>query len=1085
MGRSIPTDEATVSYPSLIADTSLRLQQLVNGWRGVERGEPLTALHNSCVNAVGPGGRHLVPANLLLVQDLDVTNLQIAIRNPIGKGQGAGLRFRVWPTGRFDAALIPARSEGDVPDRWLLAIEEKLSLRDQVALYGHALGHLLLNREQEKMGRLPLLDPRDGYVHVDMLTELRMMETVRQPLDRRVLEAYPLLTELLRIREESPAVLELVTSDLRQRLAQFGWRGQFVETPYVFTNGRVFIRETATQHGRKLRVDALLRAAASLPIAVVQTIHAGQAREEVIRRLKEYSHHRLAVPFAYLLENDGTILEFDWTTSEEPVHTTLTDLPSRDALWNRWVEALGLTSKQASDALHYPYQLSGPKPRYYQEAAINRAVIAVLQAKRDLRPPRILLTLATGTGKTKIAFQLIWKLKRTRAIRNMLYLTDRDWLLSQAMDNEFAPFGDARQRILGEATTSRDILFATYQAIGDTETYKGLFRDFPSDFFDVIIVDECHRGSAQADSTWRDILDYFESAVQVGMTATPLSTDEIQTDEYFGKAVYTYSLRTGINDGFLAPYRVRYVLMGTKHEHRRQKEADVAEQTGEFASDVSNVSVVSLVADVSDDEDTDSRLSSNPIIEETSATLRARTQVIAQHLASFLQQTNPLAKTIIFCVDQSHAEEMRKELEQACAEYVTRYRGYIERIVSEEGSEGKRALGRFSTPEERTPVIVTTSKLLSTGVDVPTCQNIVLARPVGSLVEFKQIIGRGSRLYEPDKTWFTIIDYAGAIKLFFDPNFDGDPELVEVEPLVPHPQQQEDTATGETQDGTIQDVSQPPIIQVPFEPAVKEGGASYAEDLKPAESPFPTSKTPLTIAIEEEDREQGNLIGAASQQQPEFPDVQHPPVSMHVSRESPITEEPPTLVKQLKSGITIKVIGEYVYDLGPDGKTLQPRSSYRDYTIAALKHIVTKPEDLRARWLSKDQCQALLDQLQEEGVDLQALAKALNLPNVDPLDILLHIAFGQRKLTRSERVERLYRDHLTYFSRYKPEAREILDTILKKYVVGEAQDVSDTELLRVPPLSDRGTFIELAQRFGGGANVRSALNQLKELLYSA
>ena len=206
-------------------------------------------------------------------------------------------------------------------------------------------------------------------------------------------------------------------------------------------------------------------------MAVVQTIHAGQEHEEVIRRLKEYAHNRLAVPFAYLLEKDGTFQEFDWTVTEQPIHTTLTALPSRDALWNCWAEALGLTDNQARDALHYPYDLRNHKPRYYQEAAINRAVIAVLQAKREMRPARILLTLATGTGKTKIAFQLIWKLKRTRAIRNVLYLTDRDWLLSQAMDNEFAPFGDARQRILGEATTSRDILFATYQALGDTETY--------------------------------------------------------------------------------------------------------------------------------------------------------------------------------------------------------------------------------------------------------------------------------------------------------------------------------------------------------------------------------------------------------------------------------------------------------------------------------------------------------------------------------------------------------------------------------------------------------------------------------------
>ena len=364
------------------------------------------------------------------------------------------------------------------------------------------------------------------------------------------------------------------------------------------------------------------------------------------------------------------------------------------------------------------------------------------------------------------------------------------------------------------------------------------------------------------------------------------------------------------------------------------------------------------------------------------------------------------------------------------------FHGYIERIVSDEGTDGKRALGRFSTPDEPMPVIVTTSKLLSTGVDVPTCQNIVLARPVGSLVEFKQIIGRGSRLYEPNKTWFSIIDYAGAIKRFFDPNFDGDPELVEVEPLVPKPQAEEDISPDEMLDGTAQDVSQPVNTQNPIDLEVKDGGTTYQEDQEPAVNPPPTSVivgTPVTI--EEEGNEQGGRVEASSQQQKDFPHVELPPVSIDESGESPTTVEPPAIIKQLKSGITIQVIGEYVYDLGPDGKTLRPRSSYRDYTSAALKHVVTRPEDLRARWLSKEQRQALLDQLQEEGVDLQVLASALHLLNVDPLDLLLYVAFGQRKVTRSERVDRLYREHIAFFGRYKPEAREILKVILDKYVV--------------------------------------------------
>ena len=326
MGRSSPTEEQTGSYPSFIADVTSRLQQLVAGWKGAERNQPLSELHSECLNAAGPGGRHLLPARLLLVEDLDETHLQAALHRLNGKWQGRQLRFHFRVGTRFDAALVPIGPAGEAPDRWLLAIEAHLAIREQVALYAHALGHLLLSNEQIKMGKLPNLDPKDGYAHHDMLAELRMLETTRQDLDRRVLENYPSLTALLRVRDEPPVVLDLVASDLRRRLAQWGWRGQYVEAPYVFTNGRVSIGEASIRHGKKLRVDALLRAEASLPIAVVQTIHAGETREDVIRRMKEYAHNRLALPFAYLLDTDDTIHEFDWTVSEEPVVCALSAL---------------------------------------------------------------------------------------------------------------------------------------------------------------------------------------------------------------------------------------------------------------------------------------------------------------------------------------------------------------------------------------------------------------------------------------------------------------------------------------------------------------------------------------------------------------------------------------------------------------------------------------------------------------------------------------------------------------------------------------------------------------------------------------
>ena len=1140
----------------MTTDIAWRLQQMVAGWRGVERGQPVSALHQECLNAAGVGGRHLLPVHLLMVSDLDETNLRSALRRANGRLRGTEVRFRARTLGRFDAVLVPTGTTGELPDRWLMAIEEHLPLHEQVALYAHALGHLLLNREQQKLDRLPPLEPGDGFAHHDTLAELRLFESVRQRVDRRVLETYPSLSALLREPEE-PVVPDASLVDVRQWLAQSGWRGQRVATPYTFTNGRVYIQNDTAQHGKKLRVDALLRAEQSLPIAIAQTIHAGQAREAVIQRLIDYAHSRLLVPFAYLLEDDGTVLEFDWTTDDE-VRTVLAALPDRDTLFNRWIVALGLNNQRAMSALVNPYQLSGPMPRYYQEAAINRAIIAVLQAQRELRPKRILLTLATGTGKTKVAFQLVWKLKRARAVRNVLFLTDRDFLLGQAMDNEFAPFGYARTRILGTATTSRDIVFATYQAIADSQTVYGLYHDYPRDFFDVVIVDECHRGSAQADSSWRAILEYFNSAVQIGLTATPLNTDDVQTDDYFGRSLYTYSLRTGINDGFLAPYRVRHVLMGNaRNDGRGESDSESGQASTDnteiHAADKNDATGAITSSNEEESFDLDENGAASVIIEESAGTLIARTEPIAQHLAAYLKQSDPLAKTIVFCVDQAHAERMRLALRDACADEVARYSDYVERIVSDEGNDGRRALGRFGTPADRTPVIVTTSRLLSTGVDIPTCKNIVLARPVRSLVEFKQIIGRGSRLYEPEKTWFTIIDYAGAINRFFDPDFDGDPELVEIEVLTPHLQPVSEPVTSEHdvqeekggQDGQVHEMSEtdvsvgdtggtfrsldngntvqaddvspePPepvgVAQTPGQPvesgAVTSVEISYEvspaseeydirseseEDTIPVVNPvqdsIPTSSehserpgtTSSTVDDANVSERQVHEEGAS------FSPAEDTPASAQVQPDPPsvITIDAPPSVQRTRSGQIITVIGEFVYDLGPDGKTLYRRGAYRDFATTALRQLVGTPEDLYARWLHREQRDALKQALTDEGIDLETLAEALHLSDFDAFDILRSVAFSWQPLTRAERVEQVYREHKDFFNTFNTAAREMLHTILEKYEAGEAQDVSDTDLLKVPPLSERGTFMELAQSFGGGTQVREALRKLQQLLYIA
>ena len=1076
-------------------DMALRLQSLVVGWHGVERGQPLSSLHQECQQATGPGGRSLLPHQVRLVKDLDTAALRTTLNTLNGVGRGAELRFRVAPIGRFDAALVPTGQAGETPDRWLLAIEETLPLRDQVALYAHALGHLLLNREARQMGRLPPLDPRAGYSHTELLGELRQLEQSRAPGDRRVLEAYPALALLLQVPEERVVALSFIAPDFRERLAQSGWRGHLVESPYIFTDGRIFISGATIRRGPKLREDALLRAEASVPLALVHLLRSGEARADAERRLIEYARDRLCLPFAYLLEDDGTVNEFDWSANREATPTRLSSLPSRDELWQRWTSTLGLTDAQALDALKYPYDLSaGHKPRYYQEAAINRAVAAVLQAKRGQHRSRLLLTMATGTGKTLVAFEIVWKLKKqARAVKNVLFLTDRDYLLKQAMDNDFAPFGDARYRIQGEAHTSHDLLFATYQAIADQEGRPGLYHSYPRDFFDLIIVDECHRGSAQENSNWRAILEHFESAVQIGMTATPLYTEDIQTRDYFGMPLVIYSLRQGINDGFLAPYRVRRVLLGTAAE----TEADALAAAAAADETTGNGSDPLLP------------LPTDTALNETSATLRERTRVIAEHLANYLHSNDPMAKTIVFCVDQQHAEDMRLALAQRCAEQVRRFPDYLVRIVSEEGDEGKRALGRFGTPDEPRPVVVTTSKLLSTGVDVPTCKLIVLARPVGSMVEFKQIIGRGTRVHEK-KQWFMIIDYAGATHHFFDQEFDGDPELVEVEPVTPEPPPADIAAAAP---GTEQD----------HRPAASLTAASVAEStvVTTTEVYLEEDATPAPTGMVNDGpvgAPQGE-IGAAVPQQP-LPPVGvpvaqpgQPPVGSadpqgHVQMAGPArSQETSAHLAQAKnssgsplllpvkppdaepliqtiSGRSLVVIGEILYELGPDGSTLRV-VSYQDYTKDALQPLCANPAELRARWLHKEQREEIKERLIQEGVDLGKLAETLRLPDADPFDLLLHVAFGERPLTRRERADRLKREHAAFFARYSPAAREILDTILEKYLAGEAEDVSDTRWLKVPPLSGKGTFVELAQRFGGGEQVRQALREMQTLLYSA
>lgn len=753
--------------------------------------------------------------------------------------------------------------------------------------------------------------------------------------------------------------------------------------------------------GKSKFADYVLYYKPNVPIAIIEAKDNKHSVGDGMQQALEYAEI-LNIPFVFSSNGDAFVFhDRTCTLPEVETNLKLEAFPSPARLWSIYRGWKGLSLEQEHVVLQdYFDDGSGKEPRYYQRNAINAATEAVARGQN-----RLLLVMATGTGKTYTAFQTIWRPWRAGRKKRVLYLADRNILIDQTMVNDFRPFGAAMAKLspgraiqLPDGTIheiasafdrqrridpSYEIYLGLYQALTGPADRQKLFREFSPGFFDLIVIDECHRGSAAEDAAWREILEYFSAATQIGMTATPKETKYVSNTEYFGEPIYTYSLKQGIQDGFLAPYKVINVHVDVDVEGYRP----VRGTTDEYGQDVPDR--------IYNQRDFDRTL----VIDD-------RTKLVAKRVTEFLRETNErFQKTIVFCVDQEHAARMRQALINENQDLASENRRYVMRITGND-AEGQDQLGNFIDPESTYPVLVTTSRLLSTGVDAQTCRLIVIDRAVGSMTEFKQILGRGTRVHEASKKlYFTLLDFRGATSHFADPDFDGEPVQIydpgDNDEIVP--------PVGDEND------------EIPDDEVIVDGGND--------------------ISIDNND------------------------VSTR---------------KLYVKGVLVTIIAERVKYLDADGTLIT--ESLRDYSRKAVVGHFSSLDLFLRRWKGAERKQAIIDELEAEGLPLDALANEVN-PNLDPFDLICHIAYNRPPLTRRERAEHVRKRDV--FSKYGPSARAVLEALLNKYQDDGLLDLNDPRVLQLPPLATLGTPVELIRNFGSRAGFEQAAHELQDAIYES
>jgi type I restriction enzyme R subunit len=793
-------------------------------------------------------------------------------------------------------------------------------------------------------------------------------------------------------------------------LQRAGWdlMGQIREE-VSFTKGRIIVRGKLVTRGKAKRADYVLSYKQNVPIALIEAKDNSHSVGDGMQQALDYAE-TLNIPFVFSSNGDGFVFH-DRTGDSDPreINLSLDAFPSPDELWARYRTWKGLSADGAEMVLQdYFDDGSGKTPRYYQVNAVNAAMEAIAKGQN-----RVLLVMATGTGKTYTAFQIIWRLWKAGRKKRILFLADRNVLIDQTMVNDFRPFGGAMAKLSTKAKTiersdgseidltlaidkrtrridsAYEVYLGLYQAITGPDERQKIFKEFSSDFFDLIVIDECHRGSAAEDSAWREILEYFSSATQIGLTATPKETEYVSNIEYFGEPVYSYTLKQGIRDGFLAPYKVIKVHIDRDVEGYRPEKGQVDR----------------------DGEEVEDRIY-NPKDFDRTLVLDERTKLVASKVTQFLKESGDrYQKTIVFCVDQEHAARVRQALINENADLVAENPRYVMRITGSD-KEGQDQIGNFIDPESKYPVLVTTSRLLSTGVDAQTCRLIVLDREVGSMTEFKQIVGRGTRVHEDTrKYYFTLMDFRGATNHFADPDFDGEP----VQIYVP----------GNTD-----------VLTPPDEPPVDDDGNVLPSDPGPDEA----------IVDSDQDAIENTKKGKRQ--------------------------------KVYIDGVGAEIIAERVEYMDEHGKLIT--ESLKDFTRRALRKHYASLDDFLRRWSSAERKRVIVDELAAEGLPLDVIVDELG-KDLDPFDLICHVAFDAKPLTRKERAENVKKQNV--FGKYGEQARLVLEALLDKYSDEGVLNIDDTNVLTIPPLSTIGTPIELVRAFGGKEGFESATRSLQSSLY--